>query len=150
MNKILNFGRFVINEPMNKDAEWLEKNMSNFKILTDVFPVRTEKRYTYDVYTEIYRTYDLYTPTIGVAVEFENYAGKVYCIILGGYDCIRYNCLRYNCYDAEDKKIKKLGDDLISIEFIGQTCQEKWFDSKDKANEYLESVIGQSCSAIRI
>lgn len=26
MNKILNFGRFVINEPMNKDAEWLEKN----------------------------------------------------------------------------------------------------------------------------
>lgn len=145
MNKILNFGKFVINEPMNKDAEWLEKNMSNFKILTDVFPVRTEERYTYDVYTGVCRTYDSYTPTIGVAIEFENYAGKVYCILLGGYDCIRYNC-----YDSEDTERTWLGDDLVSIEFIGQAYQERLFYSKDEANEYLESILGYTCSAIRI
>ena len=137
MNKILNFGRFVINEPMNKDAEWLEKNMSNFKILTDVFPVRTEERYTYDVYTGVRKTYDSYTPTVGVAVEFENYTGKVYCILLGGYDCIRYNCC-----NSDNIETMWFGDDLI-----GQAYQERLFYSKDEANEYLESV---TYSAIRI
>lgn len=120
MNKILNFGRFVINEPMNKDAEWLEKNMSNFKILTDVFPVRTEERYTYDVYTGVCKTYDSYTPTVGVAIEFENYAGKVYCILLGGYDCIRYNCC-----NSDNIETMWFGDDLVSIDFIGQAYQER-------------------------
>ena len=148
MNKILNFGRFVINDPMNKDAGWLEKNMSNFKILTDVFPVRTEERYTYDVYTGAFKTYDSYTPTVGVAVEFENYSGKIYCILLGGYDCIRYNCC--NSDNSDNIEIMWFGDDLISIEFIGQTYQERWFDSKDKANDYLKSILGYTCSAIRI
>lgn len=146
MNKILNFGRFVINDPMNKNAEWLEKNMSNFKILTDVFPVRTEERYTYDVYTGgVCKTYDSYTPTVGVAVEFENYSGKIYCILLGGYDCIRYNCC-----NSDNIEAMWFGDDLINIEFIGQTYQERWFDSKDKANDYLKSILGYTCSAIRI
>ena len=63
----------------------------------------------------------------------------------GGYDCIRYNC-----YDSEDTERTWLSDDLVSIEFIGQTYQERWFDSKDKANDYLKSVIGHTCSAIRI
>lgn len=130
MNKILNFGRFVINEPMNKDAEWLEKNMSNFKILTDVFPVRTEERYTYDVYTGVRKTYDSYTPTVGVAVEFENYTGKVYCILLGGYDCIRYNCC-----NSDNIETMWFGDDLVSIDFIGQAYQERLFYSKDEAND---------------
>lgn len=88
------------------------------------------------------KTYDSYTPTVGVAVEFENYAGKVYCILLGGYDCIRYNC-----YDSEDTERMWLGDDLVSIDFIGQAYQERLFYSKDEANEYLESV---TYSAIRI
>ena len=145
MNKILNFGRFVINDPMNKNAEWLEKNMSNFKILTDVFHVRTEERYTYDVYTGVCKTYDSYTPTVGVAVEFENYSGKIYCILLGGYDCIRYNCC-----NSDNIEAMWFGDDLINIEFIGQTYQERWFDSKDKANDYLKSILGYTCSAIRI
>lgn len=109
----IDFGKFQRNEAMIRSLKWLEKNCEDVKVLTPVFAIKS-RRETCSIYQGAYPVDEKFTATIAVIISYRANNKTLYEVIYGGYDCIRYKkCI------TDDYQGTALGEELISVEFIG-------------------------------
>lgn len=137
----IDFRYFRKNQAIIDRIEWAEKYYTNLKILTPVFAVDPDE-INMSIVKGDYPIDEKFTATIGLGISYEDYEDETqYEMILAGYDGIRYKKFKYN---YRPNQHEMLGKRIMDVEFIGDTCLSKYYDSESAiTHEYLTSVCGR-------